>query len=126
MGHTLKQTVLVVENDHVQRELVSVIFEESDMHVIACMSVEAAAVVLEKVGGDLTLMFADADLDGDMSGVDLARIATERFPDLDLIVTSFEDMEDHIPDSIVFMPKPWLPLELLRQAEISRQRHVMH
>lgn len=126
MGYASKQTVLVVEDDHVQRELVSVIFEESDMHVIACMSVEAAAAVLEKVGDDLTLMFADADLDGGMSGVDLARIATERFPNLDVIVTSVDDVEDHIPDSVVFMPKPWLPLELLRQAEISRQRHAVH
>lgn len=126
MGQALKQTVLVVEDDRVQGELVSVIFEESDMHVISCMSVEAAAAVLEKVGDDLTLMFADADLDGGMSGVDLAKIATERFPNLDVIVTSIDDVEDHIPDGVVFMPKPWLPLELLRQAEISRQRHAVH
>ena len=42
------------------------------------------------------------------------------------IVTSIDDVEDHIPDGVVFMPKPWLPLELLRQAEISRQRHAVH
>lgn len=126
MGRASKQTVLVVEDDQLQRELVSVIFEESDMHVIACMSAEAAAAVLEKVGNDLTLMFTDIDLDGDMSGVELARIATERFPNLDVIVTSGQDLEDEIPDNVLFMQKPWLPLELLRQAEISRQRHVVH
>ena len=48
MGHALRQTVLVVEGDQLQRELVTVIFEESDMHVIACMSAEAAAAVLDK------------------------------------------------------------------------------
>lgn len=64
MGRALKQTVLVVEDDQLQRELVSVIFEESDMHVIACMSAEAAAAVLEKVGSELTLMFTNVDLDG--------------------------------------------------------------
>lgn len=126
MGRASKQTVLVVEDDQLQRELVSVIFEESDMHVIACMSAEAAAAVLEKVGNDLTLMFTDMDLDGDMSGVELARIASERFPNLDVIVTSGQDLEDEIPDNVLFMQKPWLPLELLRQAEISRQRHVVH
>lgn len=78
-GTCLKQTVLIVEHDQIQRELVSVIFEESDMHVIACMSAEAAAAVLEKVGKDLTLMFTDDDLEGEMSGVDLAKIAVERF-----------------------------------------------
>lgn len=126
MGRASKQTVLVVEDDQLQRELVSVIFEESDMHVITCMSAEAAAAVLEKVGNDLTLMFTDMDLDGDMSGVELARIASERFPNLDVIVTSGQDLEDEIPDNVLFMQKPWLPLELLRQAEISRQRHVVH
>lgn len=126
MGRALKQTVLVVEDDQLQRELVSVIFEESDMHVIACMSAEAAAAVLEKVGSELTLMFTDVDLDGDMSGMDLAKLATERFPNIDVIVTSGFEMEDDIPNNVVFMQKPWLPLELLRQAEMSRQRHTMH
>lgn len=126
MGRALKQTVLVVEDDQLQRELVSVIFEESDMHVIACMSAEAAAAVLEKVGSELTLMFTDVDLDGDMSGMDLAKIATERFPNIDVIVTSGYEIEDEIPDNVLFMQKPWLPLELLRQAEMSRQRHTMH
>ena len=126
MGRALKQTVLVVEDDQLQRELVSVIFEESDMHVIACVSAEAAAAVLEKVGDRLALMFADADLGGEMSGVDLAQIATEHFPHLDVIVTSGEDVEEDMPDNVVFMQKPWLPLELLRQAEMSRQRHAVH
>ncbi len=126
MGRALKQTVLVVEDDQLQRELVSVIFEESDMHVIACMSAEAAAAVLEKVGSELTLMFTDVDLDGEISGIDLAKIARERFPHIDVIVTSGYEMEDDIPDDVVFMQKPWLPLELLRQAEMSRQRHTMH
>ena len=126
MGRALKQTVLIVEHDQIQRELVSVIFEESDMHVIACMSAEAAAAVLEKVGKDLTLMFTDDNLEGEMSGVDLAKIAVERFPDLDVIVTSGEDLEEDVPENVLFMQKPWLPLELLRQAEISRRRHAMH
>ncbi len=125
MGHAPKQTVLVVEDDQLQRELVSLIFEESDMNVIQCMSAEAAAVVLEKAGGELMLMFTDADLDGDKSGIELVRIARERFPHIDVIVTSEQAIED-VPDNALFMQKPWLPLEILRQAEISRQRHTVH
>ncbi len=34
MGRALKHTVLVVEDDQLQRELVSLIFEESDLDVI--------------------------------------------------------------------------------------------
>jgi len=123
MERAHKHTVLVVENDQLQRELISLIFEESDMHVIQCFSAEAAAVVLERAGSDLTMMFTDVDLDGD--GVGLVRGATERFPHIDMIVTSEQDLDD-IPDSVLFMPKPWLPLALLREAERSCQRHALH
>jgi len=125
MGRAFKHTVLVVADDQLQRELVSLIFEESDMNVIQCMSAEAAAVVLEKAGNDLTLMFADIDLDGGVSGFELASIARQRFPRIDVIVTSGQIVEE-IPDDVLFMQKPWLPLELLRQAEMSRQRHTVH
>lgn len=125
MGRALKQTVLVVEDDQLQRELVSLIFEESDMHVIQCMSAEAAAAVLERTGRNLTLMFTDVDIDGEMSGLELAWMAAERFPDIDVIVTS-EQVIAEAPDNVLFMQKPWLPLELLRQAEMSRQRHAVH
>ena len=125
MGRAPKHTVLVVEDDQLQRELVSLIFEESDMNVIQCMSAEAAAVVLEKAGNELTLMFAYIDLDGDMSGLELASIARQRFPHIDVIVTSGQSVED-IPEDVLFMQKPCLPLELLRQAEMSRQRHTVH
>lgn len=125
MGRALKHTVLVVEDDQLQRELVSLIFEESDLNVIQCMSGEAAAVVLEKAGNELMLMFTDFELDGDMSGLELASMARERFPNIDVILTSGQSVE-HVPDNVLFMRKPWLPLELLRQAEMSRQRHAVH
>jgi DNA-binding NtrC family response regulator len=125
MGRAWKHTVLVVEDDQLQRELVSLIFEESDMNVIQCMSGEAAAAVLDRAGGELTLMFTDVDLDGDMSGLELASIAKQRFPDIDVIVTSGQTVE-YVPDNVLFMQKPWLPLELLRQAEMSRRRHAVH
>ena len=71
------------------------------------------------------LMFTDIDLDGDMSGLELAAIAKQHYPDIDIIVTSGQNIED-IPEDVLFMQKPWLPLELLRQAEMSRQRHTLH
>lgn len=122
MGRALKHTALVVEDDELQRELVSLIFEESEMNVIQCESAEAAAVVLEKGGRDLTVMFTDVELAGKMSGVELAELAKRLFPDIDVIITSGQGV-DRIPENTLFMPKPWLPLELLRQAERSRTRH---
>ena len=50
MKDTVRHTALVVEDDAMQRELVSVLLEECDMAVIQCESAESAEVVLERVG----------------------------------------------------------------------------
>lgn len=127
MRRTLKQTALVVEEDQLQRELVSLIFEESDMTVIQCPSAEAAEAVLEATGGDFTLIFTGVALEGEMSGIELARIARQRFPHIDVIVASGHDQDtDLMPENVLFMQKPSLPLELLREAELSRRRHMVH
>lgn len=122
MGRALKHTALVVENDELQRELICLIFQESEMNVIQCESAEAAVAVLERAGHDLTVVFTDVKLAGDMSGLELAAIAKRRFPDVDVIITSGYDISD-IPEDALFMRKPWLPLQLLCEAERSRARH---
>lgn len=112
-----KPTALVVEDDWMQREMLALLLEESDMRVIECESAEAAVTVLDTMGSALTLVFTDINLAGDMTGVELARIAKRRFPRLRVIVTSGGVRDARLPDGATFMPKPWLPLEVLREAE---------
>ncbi len=57
-------TALVVEDDHAQRSLVSMLLEESDIKVIQCESAEAAVLVLNKIGGCLSILFTDVNLAG--------------------------------------------------------------
>jgi len=73
---------------------------------------------LQEVGRDLCLMFTDINLSGPMTGVDLAVIAEERFPDLDVIVTSGK-APPVLPVGVTFMPKPWHALDVIRAAEKS-------
>ena len=107
MGQAAKQTALVVEDEPVQRSLVSTLLQECGMNVIECESGEAAALVLDKIGGCLSLMFTD---------VNLAGIARKRFPNLKVIVTS-GDVTPILPPDMMFMPKPWRALDVLREAE---------
>jgi DNA-binding NtrC family response regulator len=113
----LKPVALVVEDDEMQREMVAMLLEESDMRVIECESAEAALAVLDKVGGSLALMFTDVDLAGVMDGIALAHLAKRRHPHLHVIVTSGAVRHSTLPDGALFMPKPWRPLDLLREAE---------
>jgi len=113
----LRATALVVEDDVMQREMTCLLLEESDFNVIECESAEAAELVLERNGGSLSLMMTDVQLAGHMNGVELAHIAKKCNPELDVIVTSGKPLRQPLPDGVKFWPKPWAPLDIIREAE---------
>jgi two-component system cell cycle response regulator CpdR len=112
-----KPIALVVEDDELQREMVAMLLEESDMGVIQCESAEAALRVLERMGGCITMVFTDINLAGLIDGVELAHFAKSRFPKIRVIVTSGAPRTKALPAGATFMPKPWRALDVLREAE---------
>ena len=109
-----------------QREMISVLLEESDYDVIQCESGEDAEQVLERNGQALCLLMTDVDLAGHMTGVELAHVAKQRVPDLEVIVTSGKPLRQPLPDGAKFWSKPWAPLDVIREAErmaVSRDHH---
>jgi two-component system cell cycle response regulator CpdR len=115
-----RATALIVEDDFAQREMISLLLEESDYDVIQCESAEAAELVLARNGGALSLLITDVNLAGPMTGVELAFIAKRRHPKLDVVVTSGRPLASALPDGAKFWPKPWAPLDMLREAEMAR------
>ena len=81
-------TALIVEDDLMQREMLSLLLEESGYRVIECTSAEDAKRVLDKDAAGLCLLMTDVQLAGTMNGVELACIAKARNPRLDVVVTS--------------------------------------
>ncbi|WP_159005627.1 response regulator [Bradyrhizobium sp. S69] len=114
-----KRIALVVEDDALQRETIVTLLEGSDMDVIQCESGEAAEMVLEHVGGCLTTLLTDVSLAGNMDGIELAQIAHERYPALRIVVISANPRVSRLPDGTQFISKPWSPLELLRQTQMT-------
>src|SRR5882672_10443729 len=84
----IRATALVVEDDPMQREMICLLLEESEMDVIECASAEAAELVLEQAGASIVMLMTDVNLAGNMNGVELAHVARKYNPDMDLIVTS--------------------------------------
>ena len=112
-----RATALVVEDDPMQREIICLLLEESEVDVIECESAEAAEAVLERTGGSVALMMTDVQLAGNMSGVELAHIARKHNPDIGVIVTSGRPLREDLPDGATFWSKPWAPLDVIREAE---------
>jgi CheY-like chemotaxis protein len=111
---------LVVEDDELQRELVAMLMEECEMGVIQCDNAETAVEVLDKLGPSLSMLFTDVSLNGDMDGVKLAHIAKNGYPNIHVVVTSGRPLPNDLPETALFMRKPWLTLDLLREAERSQ------
>jgi CheY-like chemotaxis protein len=112
-----RATALVVEDDPMQREMLCLLLEESEMDVIECESGEAAELVLEQADASLVMLMTDVALAGQMNGVELAYIAMKYNPDLDVIVTSGTPLRQPLPDGAQFWAKPWAPLDVIREAE---------
>ena len=112
-----RATALIVEDDQMQREMICLLLEESDVNVIECESAEAAELVLESSGGKVALMMTDVQLAGNMTGVELAHVARKYNPDIGVIVTSGRPLPQELPAGMQFWAKPWAPLDVIREAE---------
>ena len=115
MNSRIPGIALVVEDDALQREFLTVLLKNESMNVIECDSAEAAELVLARVGLELSVLVTDVKLAGERSGLEVAAFASDKFPRLRVIVVSGEQDLD-IPNGTCFLKKPWLPLDLLRAA----------
>ena len=120
-----RATALMVEDDPMQRDMICLLLEESDVDVIECESAEAAELVLERAGDRLVMMMTDVQLAGSMNGVELAHIARKYNSAIGVIVTSGRPLHQELPDGVQFWAKPWAPLDVIREAErmVYERRH---
>jgi two-component system cell cycle response regulator CpdR len=118
-ANSFKPMALIVEDDVLEREMVAALLEESEMGVIQCESAEEALGVLEKIGGHVSMIVTDVSLTGKIDGVELAHFARRRYPNIHVIVTSGRALKKSLPEGVMFMPKPSLPLNVLRKGERS-------
>ena len=117
-----RATALVVEDDPMQREMISLLLEESHFDVIECESAEAAEAVLQRIAGDIALVMTDVRLAGDMNGVALAHVAKRCNPGAKVIVTSGDALSEPLPEGVLYWSKPWAPLDIIRLAEQTSHR----
>jgi len=115
-----KPMALVVEDEEMQRDVVAMLLEECEMGVIQCDSAESALKVLEEVGPLLTMLYTDVNLAGEIDGIELARVTRDQYPQIHVIVASGRGLNKDLPEHTLFMQKPFLPLDLLREAERAR------
>lgn len=107
-----KFVVLIVENDVLQREMLADLFRDRGYEVIECSTAESAELVVATAGTELLALISDVNLDGKMTGVELAEYAGKTFPDIKLVILSGRS-PSRIPQGARFFLKPFRAEELL-------------
>jgi CheY-like chemotaxis protein len=103
---------LVVEDDELQRDVLSELLKDCGLEVVECSTAEAAELVVSAAGPELLALVTDVNLEGAMTGVELAEFAIERFPLLKVVVLSGKPVAT-LPRNAQFFAKPYQPHELL-------------
>ena len=100
--------VLVVEDEPLLRIAAADLFEDAGFDVLEAANADEAIKLLE-LRDDIRLVFTDIQMPGSLDGLKLAACVRDRWPPIEIIVTSGRvDRQDvHLPARSVFVPKPY-------------------
>jgi CheY-like chemotaxis protein len=103
-----KRLVLVVEDEPLQRLHAVSLIEDAGFATCAAASADEAIALLERDPA-IAIVFSDIDLPGGMDGLRLAAAIRDRWPPIDLILTSGHVIVDpaDLPARGHFLPKPY-------------------
>ena len=104
------KVVLVVEDEPLVRMLAADIIREASYETIEAANADSAIAILE-AGRDIRIVFTGIDMPGSMDGLKLARAIRDRWPPIELVLTSgmLKLQGDDIPQRGIFLPKPYAP-----------------
>ena len=106
--------VLVVEDDFLNRLHAVNLVEDAGYIAVEASNADEAITILE-ARKDIRIVFTDIDMPGSMDGLKLAHAIRERWPPIELILTSghFDIGDDEIPERGRFFPKPYRDQEII-------------
>jgi len=103
-----RQAVLIVEDEPLLRLMAIDVVEDAGFDAVEASDADEAIRILES-RTDITIVFTDVDMPGSMNGLRLAAAVRDRWPPIQIIVTSgyarFRDPE--LPPGAVFFRKPY-------------------
>lgn len=103
-----RPVVLVVEDEHLIRLQAASMIEEAGYDVVEARNADEAIAILE-TRTDIQIVFTDVEMPGSMDGLKLAHAVRNRWPPIELVVTSGRHHVDpaDLPSRGQFVPKPY-------------------
>src|ERR1700754_2240941 len=97
--------ILVVEDESLINLMASEELQRAGHVVISAYNAAEAIAILES-RDDIGLIFTDIDMPGSMDGLRLSAAVRDRWPPIQIIITSGKRPEEVMPAGSRFLPKP--------------------
>jgi len=110
--------LLVVEDEPLVRAMAAEVFMDAGFRVFEACDANEALTILDG-RDDIGIVFTDIEMPGTMNGLALAAEVRSRWPDVGVLITSGRVLlaSGMLPTGAVFIPKPYLPSEVVRLIE---------
>lgn len=108
MSASARKVVLVVEDEPLLRMMAVDLVEDAGFEAVEATDADQAVRILEE-RTDIRIVFTDIDMPGSMNGMKLAAAIRNRWPPIEIILTSgqFDRQDVELPPRSVFFPKPY-------------------
>ena len=115
--------VLVVEDEALIRIDMCDRLEKAGLHVLEAADADEAMALLE-AHPEVSVLVTDVKMPGWMSGIDLARQAAKKWPELSILLTSayYSAEDDQLPENMTLYPKPFSPEGLVKEVKLRLRR----
>ncbi len=102
-----KTVILIVEDEPVQRMNMIDMVERAGYEVVEASNADQAVEILER-RLDIRIVFTDIEMPGSMDGLKLAAAVRDRWPPIEIIVTTAGQPPDpeRLPARSIFVSKP--------------------
>jgi CheY-like chemotaxis protein len=115
MGNQMQNrpVVLVVEDEPLALMDAVELVSGAGFEALSARNADDAIVILES-RDDIRVIFTDVNMPGSMDGLKLACVARNRWPPIEIIVTSGLDFKaaPRLPERGVFLSKPYTPAQI--------------
>ena len=109
-----RPVVLVVEDEPLMLIDAVDLVTEAGFEAIGAKNADEAIRILES-RDDIRIVFTDVNMPGSMDGIKLAHAVRDRWPPIEIIVTSgltVENVQELLPERGIFFPKPYTPAQV--------------
>ncbi len=117
------RTIVVVEDDPLLRSDAVQMLGAAGLAVVDFETADDAVAYLETRADHVAAVLTDVRMPGRLDGFDLAVKVSMNWPDVTVMVTSgLERPTSLLIPEVAFLPKPWLPVDVLAAMQQAADR----